>query len=114
MRLYKAKYTPDARNNFPLAHSRPQLNDNVIIQYRQSDTMRQGGGYALEAQGLFLGWIRAGDIDTIRNLGGEGGEGGEDLPQRRITGRITGIARVFQWAQGGGTCVEGTVDTIKA
>ena len=49
MRLYKAKYTPDAPNNFPLAHRRPQLNDNVIIQYRQSDTIRQGGGYALEA-----------------------------------------------------------------
>ena len=73
--------------------------------------MRQGGGYALEAQGLFLGWIRVADIDTIRNLGREGGE--ESL-QRRIIGRITSITRVFQWVQGGGTCVEGTVDVIEA
>lgn len=60
---------------------------------------------------LSLGWIRAGDIDTIRNLGGEGGE---ESAQRRIIGRITSITRVFQWAQGGGTCVEGTIDVIKA
>ncbi|KAF6238825.1 hypothetical protein HO173_003332 [Letharia columbiana] len=60
-----------APNNFPLAHRRPQLNDNVIIQYRQSDTMKQGGGYALEAQDLFLGWIRAGDLNAIRSLDGE-------------------------------------------
>lgn len=33
--------------------------------------MIQGGEYALKAQGLFLGWIRAGDINTIRNLDGE-------------------------------------------
>ena len=96
MRLYRAKCTLDAPNNFPLVHRRPQLNNNVIIQHRQSDTMRQGGGYALEAQGLFLGWIRAGDIDKIRNLGGEGGEGGEESPQRIIR-RIASIIRVLQW-----------------
>ena len=47
MRLYKVNSTLDAPNNFPLAYRRPQLNNNIIIQYRQFDTIRQGGGYAI-------------------------------------------------------------------
>ena len=66
--------------------------------------MTQGGGYAFEAQGLFLGWVRAGDLNAIRSLGGE------EFGEKSLRGRIATISRVFQWQQGDGTYVEGTMD----
>ena len=63
--------------------------------------MNGANGLALEANSVFVGWVRAGQVAQIHALGG--------LPR---SGRITQIIRTFQWQGGGGICSEGVVDVF--
>ena len=90
----------DVPNNFPTEHRRPQPDTDVRVVHRDSDTLREGGGIAIEVDRRFSGWVREGQAAQVLAL-----EGG--LPR---SGRITQITRVFEWRLGGGECCEGTVE----
>ena len=72
--------------------------------------MRQRNEYALKAQSLFLKWIRVDDIDVIRNLIENSEKGGEESSHKTIIEKIISIIKVFQWTQGGDTCVKNIID----
>ena len=60
--------------------------------------MLNGGGMALLDQGVFLGWVRAGQIQQILN------RMAEIIP---VYGQIEAITRTYQYQ--GNTCFEGRV-----
>ena len=90
----------DVPNNFPLNHSRPRVNDDVQIVQRASDTLTNGSGLALEVGGIFVGWVREGELTQVLALG---------TPR---SGRIRRIIRTFWWNKGGGKYCEGEVDVF--
>lgn len=90
----------DVPNNFPLNHSRPRVDDDVQIVQRTSDTLTYGRGLALEVGGVFVGWVREGELTQVLALG---------VPR---SGRIRQITRTFWWNEGGGECCEGVIDVF--
>ncbi|MCJ1486281.1 hypothetical protein MMC06_006458 [Schaereria dolodes] len=83
--------------NFPHQHAAPRANDQVSLKLLQSDTIDEIG-VAMVKDGLFLGWIRKGEI---------AGEAGA----MALAGRKGFVRSVesFWWNQGGGQCYRGYV-----
>ncbi|KAL9119364.1 MAG: hypothetical protein Q9187_004082 [Circinaria calcarea] len=88
-------------NNFPGASKPPEVNDSVVLYFRESDT-KSVTAIALMQNEKFLGWVCREDRQRVASLVERVSETGY-----RLEATITTV-RPFDWAEGGGACRGGS------
>ena len=87
-------------NNFPGRSKPPQVNDTVVLCFRDSDTAPKAA-IALTQGEKFLGWVRRADTQRLAPLVEVVGERGY-----RLEATVTTMES-YHWSEGGGICREG-------
>lgn len=87
-------------NNFPGASKPPEVNDTVVLYFRDSDTDSIAAIALLQGE-RFLGWVRRVDTQRVAPLVEAVSEKGY-----RLEATVTSMES-FHWPEGGGLCRKG-------